>query len=105
MTKARSYSVVQVHEPAFLSRHVFVKLVPPVILVPSGMVTSLTNSTQLHGKGVGVGGIRVAVGGTLVAVGGTTVTTTVGIGVFVGGIGVLVGTTGWLEVAVGASGA
>lgn len=51
------------HDPVFLIRQVFVKLVPAVMEVPSAMVTSETNEAALHGTKVAVGvtGVDVAV--------------------------------------------
>ncbi len=71
-------------------RHVLVKGVAAVILVPSGMVISSTNWAQLQGMGVAV-----AVGGT--AVGGIYgVAVGKGWGVFVGfGPGVAVMMMTW----------
>jgi hypothetical protein len=53
-------------------------------MVPSGMVTSLTNCAQSQGGGTGVGGggMGVEVGGMRVAVGGMKMV--VGVGVCVG---------------------
>ena len=54
-------SAVQVHEPVFRKRQVLVNAVPGSKTVPSGTVTSATNSARRQGKGVAEG-VRVGVG-------------------------------------------
>lgn len=65
LTNASRYCVVQVQEPEFFSRHIFVNLLPGAKVDPSGTVTSSTNSMRSHPRfGVGVGdwnGVRVGV--------------------------------------------
>jgi hypothetical protein len=67
-----------VHEPEFLIFQVFVKVLPAISLVPSGMVTSLTKEAWLQGTGVAVGGMGVAVAG--MGVGVTMITCWVAVG-------------------------
>ena len=73
-----AYDVVQVQVPMFLSLHVLVKACPGVIIVPSGMVTSVTKSITLQfdvadGKGTAEVGAVVRVN--------MTIGVTVGVGV------------------------
>jgi hypothetical protein len=85
------------HVPAFWMRHVFVKAAPAVILLLSGMVTSLTNFALLTqsaafsgtnavavGEGVAVSpvtGITISVGALVVAGGAVVAGTAVGVSV------------------------
>jgi len=70
-TKTTSYSIVQVHVPVLRKRHVLSKLWPGVMLVLSGMLTSVTKAElSVHGASVGDEvGAGVEVGGTGVLVG------------------------------------
>jgi hypothetical protein len=69
--------------PSFLKRQVFVKAWPAWITVPSGMVTSVTNSAMSQ-DGVALADTLVAVG---MSVGGATVVT-------IGNVDVTVGSSG-----------
>jgi hypothetical protein len=107
LTNTRLYEVVQVQDPVFLSRQVFIKVSPEEKIIPSGTVTSATKEawSQLRcavgGPGVWVGatdgvmeGVRV---GVFVAVDvGVSEGVRVGVGVFVLvglGVSVAVGVT------------
>ena len=53
------YPDVQVHDPVFLSRHVFLNEDPGVNVELSGTVTSETNWARLHETGINVIGVFV----------------------------------------------
>jgi len=63
-----SYPEVQAQEPMFYIRQVLVKTSPGSYVVPSGIVTSVTNIPRLHGIGVFVG-VGVSASGVFVSVG------------------------------------
>jgi len=79
LEKTTAYDVVQVQVPMFFSLHVLVKVCPGVMIVSSGMVTSVMKSITLQfDVGDGKGGAEV--GGALVSV-NMTIGVTVRVGV------------------------
>src|SRR5215208_4169966 len=76
----------QLHAPAFLSRHVFVKAAPGVICDPSGIVISLTNWAWSHTAVADAAGGRVEAGRL-----GTEIDVDVMVATEIGNVGVLNG--------------
>jgi len=61
-TNTKEYKLVQVQEPVFLRRQVFVKAAPGVKEARSGTETSPTNWAELQGREVGLGAGEVGTG-------------------------------------------